>query len=173
MRVRDYMLVLCMLALGALTCSAEVVKHTHNFSQMTLEPVTLTWPNGYKEGVTPLVTYTCLENATFASSAGKIGISFPQSGDYVTTSPAIDYLKRIIVTRTPELGNNLRFYYSTDGSTWTQITTGITVARYTIEVPLPTRGDYYLKIESSAKSVFISQIEYYTEPCNCFEYLSD
>ena len=175
MRVRDYMLVLCLLALHALTGRAEVISITHEFAQMRKEPVTLTWPNSnYKIGVTPLVTYTCLGNATFASNKGVISISLPNSGDYVTTSPAIEYLKRIQITRTPELTDNLKFYYSSDGSTWTQIAPeNVNVLRYYVEATLPVRGDYYLKIESTKNSVFISQIKYYTEPCNCFEYVSE
>ena len=171
-----YTLAVCMLALCALTCKAEVIDTTHNFNDMRKgENKTLTWPNGdYTIGETPLLTYRCYNSATFGANADIIiGISFPSVGGYVTTSPAIEYLKRIQITRTPDNADNLKFYYSTDGSTWTQITTGITVSKYVIEVSMPSRGDYYLKIEAKSKNAFIKQIIYYTEPCNCFELESE
>jgi hypothetical protein len=173
MRVRDYMLVLCLLALHALTGRAEVISITHSFHDMTTAPVTLTWPNGYKEGVTPLVTYTCSENATFTLNGGLICISLPNIGDYVTISPAIDYLKAVRVTCNHNYDNHLKLYYSSDGSIWTPLTTDALTFTLSIERPLPVRGDYYLKIEAIKKSVYIRSITYYTEPCNCFEYVSE
>lgn len=167
-----YTSAMCMLVLCALTCKAEVIPTVHNFNDMRSGgSPTLEWPNGYKEGVTPLVTYTCAGDATFGLSGGVIGISLPNSGNYVTTSPAIDYLKRIQISRTPEYASNVNIYYSTDGSSWTLMTTGVTASRYYIEALMPSRGDYYLKIEraSTGSGIFIKQITYYTEPCNCFE----
>lgn len=165
-----YTSAMCMLVLCALTCKAEVVPINHDFNAMRSGgSPTLTWPNGYKEGVTPLVTYTCLGNATFASNGGLICISLPNIGDYVTISPAIDYLKAVRVTCNHNYDNHLKLYYSSDGSTWTPLTTDALTFTMSIERPLPVRGDYYLKIEAIKKSVYIRSITYYTEPCNCFE----
>lgn len=172
--MKRYLLIItgiCVMLLSSASGRAE--KLTHNFDAMRVSPYTLTWPVSSEVGVAsiaPLLSYQCASSGTFNYLDTHYCISLPQSTSYVTTSAAVDDLTKIEITRTPATDDNMKFWISTDNSSWTEITTSATYDKFVVTVPMPSKGSYYLKIgRTSAAEVQIREIQYYTKPCQCLQ----
>lgn len=174
-----YSATLCLLAFCVANSHAVLTANTHNFHEMSGK--TLAWPSGYTVGVTtltPELTYTCGTSGTFglADDGATVSLNLPGSGSYVTTAPAVENLTKIILWRTPANAANVDFYISSDdGDSWTQITSGISVDVNSIEVAMPSKGAYCLKIvrQSSGSTMYIKSITYQTNACNCLRVVTE
>lgn len=174
--MKRYLLIItgiCVMLLSSASGRAE--KLTHNFDDMRVSPYTLTWPVSNEVGVAsiaPLLSYQCASSGTFDYDTHYV-ISLPQSTSYVTTSAAVDDLTKIEITRTPATNGNMKFWISTDNSPWTDITSSATYDTYVVTVPMPSKGNYYLKIgrttDDGKTAVQIREIQYYTKPCQCLQ----
>lgn len=155
------------------SASGRAEKLTHNFNAMRVSPYTLTWPVSNEVGVAsiaPLLSYQCASSGTFDYIDSHYCISLPKSTSVVTTSAAVDDLTKIEITRAPATDDNMKFWISTDNSSWTDITSSATYDTYVVTVPMPSKGSYYLKIgRTTDAAVQIREIQYYTKPCQCLQ----
>jgi len=169
-----------LLSIGTLSsafCRAESVAITHNFNVMN-SAGTLTFRSDYKIGVTNEVTYTCYGKSAFTNvdkfPAVLIAISLP-ANDSVKTSPAVAGLKRLqIVHNKGTIPSGVKIYTSTDNSTWTDISSSEICSIYDIDVPMPTKGDYYLKVvNKTGAAINLLQFKYICDPCHCLRVVSE
>lgn len=156
--------------LSSAFCRAESVAITHDFNDLVSKG-TLTFPNrpsSYAVGETDLVTYTGSNGGTFASVGGKIAITLPNDG-VMQTSPEISDLTRLHLMHTKgSTPSGIKIYISTDNSSWTEVTSSAVFSSSDIDVPMPAKGNYFLKVvnKSGAAISFLMWIYYY-EPCHC------
>lgn len=156
--------------LSSALCRAESVAITHDFNDMVSKSE-LTFPNrpsSYAVGETALVTYTGSDGGTFASVGGKTVITLPKDGA-MQTSPEISDLTRLHLIHTKgSIPSNIKIYISTDNSSWTDVTSSAVCSSSDIDVPMPAKGNYFLKVVNKSGSVinFLSWVYYY-EPCHC------
>jgi hypothetical protein len=141
---------------------------------------TLTWmgsPKDYTVGYTDLVTYTGSDGGTFSSEGGYIGFSLPSNGSTLVTSPAVPGLSAIVFGHTKGSAPTwIKVYVSEDGSLWTDMSGVATYTTTTIDLVLPSAGDYYVKLVNTgtSKPVFFRVVTYTYDPapCNCFRYIA-
>ncbi len=158
--------------LGSALCRAESVAITHDFNDMVSKSE-LTFPNrpsSYAVGETDLVTYTGSAGGAFTlNDKLKFQIGLPKNGGTVQTSPEIANLTGVQITHTRgATPSNIKIYISTDNDSWTEITSSATFNSSTIDVSMPTKGNYYLKVVNESNSVInFPSWEYYYEPCHC------
>ena len=91
------------------------------------------------------------------------------------TSPAIPDLTRLQLIHTKgSTPSNIKIYISTDNSAWTDITSSEICSSSDIDVPMPAKGNYYVKVvnKSSAAIDFLS-FRYTYEPCHCLRVVSE
>lgn len=154
--------------LSSAFCRAESVAITHDFNDMASKSE-LTFPNrpsSYAVGETELVTYTGSDGGTFASVKGGIGINLPNDG-VMQTSPEISDLTRLqlVCNSTP---SNIKIYISTDNSSWTDVTSSAIFRSTDIDVPMPTKGNYFIKVvNKSGAAISFLMWRYTYEPCHC------
>ena len=161
--------------LSSAFCRAESV--THNLDDM-VDAGTLTFPNrassDYTVGVTDLVTYTGSAGGGFGLYEGDYCIALPKDG-VIQTSPAVENLTYLTVTHT--LGvkpTGVSVLISTDNSTWTDISSSEICSIYDIDVPMPTKGDYYLKVvNKTGAAINLLQFKYICDPCHCLRVVSE
>lgn len=156
--------------LSSAFCRAESVAITHDFNDMASKGE-LTFPNrpgSYAVGETDLVTYTGSDGGTFASVSGGIGITLPNNG-VMQTSPEISDLTRLHLMHTKgSIPSNIKIYISTDNSSWTEISSSASVGPTDIDAPMPTKGNYFIKVVNKSGSPISFLMWRYTyEPCHC------
>lgn len=164
--------------LSSAFCRAESVAITHDFDDMVSKG-TLTFPyrpSDYSVGVTDLVTYTGSSGGGFGLYSSAFCITLP-TGGVIQTSPAVENLTRILVTHTKgAVPTGVRLYISTDNSSWSEITSLASLNSSAIEAPMPSKGNYYLKIVNETASTinFLSvQYTYDNESCHCLRVVSE
>lgn len=92
------------------------------------------------------------------------------------TLSAVEDLVRFAITRAPNNAANVKFYISSDdGEHWTEVSPVTPIGTYSIEVRMPAKGDYRIKIErtSTGSAMNIQAITYYTDPCNCLQVVTE
>lgn len=156
--------------LSSAFCRAESVAITHDFNDMASKSE-LTFPNrpsSYAVGETELVTYTGSDGGTFASVSGGIGITLPDDG-VMQTSPEISDLTRLHLMYTKgSTPSGIKIYISTDNSSWTEISSSASVGPTDIDAPMPTKGNYFIKVVNKSGSPISFLMWRYTyEPCHC------
>ena len=113
--------------------------------------------------------YTCGSNASLSADLGPVYVKLQNNGS-VQVSPAKTGLREVWVNHTS--GNiSLNIYTSTDGSSWHKeaVTTQSGVVKAT-----GINGDYLVKIENkSGSTVYITEVDYYTESCHCLRVVSE
>ena len=166
---------LSMCTLSSANCRAE--SFTHNFDDMA-RGGTLTFPyrasSDYTVGETDKVTYTCSDGGSFGLNGAAYCIALPAGGGVVQTSPAVENLTYLMVTHT--LGTKptaVRILISTDNSNWTDITSPEMFSAGGINVPMPAKGNYYLKIENSGSAIKFLSFHYAYDPCHCLRVVSE
>ena len=165
--------------LSSALCRAESVAIMHEFNDMVPKSE-LTFPNrpsDYSVGVTDLVTYTGSGSGTFSSEGGYIGFSLPRNGSTLVTSPAVPGLSALLFGHTyGSAPKFIKVYVSEDGSVWTDMSAVATYTTTTIDLVLPSAGDYYVKLVNTgtSKPVFFRVVTYTYDPapCNCFRYIA-
>ncbi len=165
---------LSMCTLSAANCRAE--SFTHIFDDM-VRGGTLTFPDkpaSYAVGVTDKVTYTCSDDGSFGLYGGAYCIALPKDGGVVQTSPAVENMTNLMVTHT--LGSTptgVRILISTDNSNWTDITSPEMFTASGINVPMPAKGNYYIKIVNSGDAINFLSFHYAYSPCHCLRVVSE
>jgi len=164
--------------LSSAVCRAESV--VHDFDDMK-KAGTLWWiGSDYTVGYTDFVTYTGSSGGTLGADGGKIGFSLPNKTSTLVISPAVPGLSAIVFGLTAEAAPTwMKVYVSEDGSLWTDMSGVATYTTTTIDLVLPSAGDYYVKLVNNGKSsptqpVFIRVVSYTYDPapCNCFRYIA-
>ena len=167
--------------LSSAFCRAESASITHNFNTMISDgTLTLATPGVYTVGNTDFVTYTGTNGGMFASDGGVIAFSLPMRTSTLVISPAVQGLSDIYITQSAGKKTTwIKVYVSEDGSSWTDMSDVATYSATTIDLILPTAGNYYVKLvndgtSSPAQPVYLRSIRYVydTTPCNCFPYIA-
>jgi hypothetical protein len=128
-------------------------------------------------GYTDLVTYTGSDGGQFDSDGGLIAFSLPSKTSTLVISPAVPGLSAIVFGHSAGVKPTwVKVYVSEDGSVWTDMSAVATYTTTTIDLVLPSSGDYYVKLENTgtSKPVFIRVVSYTYDPapCNCFRYIA-
>lgn len=169
-------------ALGSALCRAESVSLLHTFNTMK-DAGTLTFPDApgsYAVGVTDFVTYTGSNGGQFGMDGSLIAFSLPTRTSTLVISPAVQGLSDIYITQSAGKKTTwIKVYISEDGSSWTDMSDVATYSATTIDLILPTAGNYYVKLvndgtSSPAQPVFLRSVRYTYDPtpCNCFPYIA-
>ena len=166
---------LSMCTLSAAYCRAE--SFTHIFDGMA-RGGTLTFPLSgqydYTVGVTNQITYTCSDGGSFGLHGAAYCIALPAGGGVVQTSPAVENLTRLVVTHTSSAAPiDVQILISSDNSTWTDITDPDMFTVGGINVPMPAKGNYYLKIVNSGDAINFLSFHYAYDPCHCLRVVSE
>ena len=162
-------------ALSSAVCRAESV--VHDFDEMR-KAGTLWWiGSDYTVGYTDFVTYTGSDGGTFSLEGSIIGFSMPSKTSTLVISPAVPGLSAIVFGLTAEAKPTwMKVYVSEDGSVWTDMSAVATYTTTTIDLVLPSAGDYYVKLVNTgtSKPVFFRVVTYTYDPapCNCFRYIA-
>lgn len=151
---------------------------THNFQSMNTEPRTIEFEsaNKYASTTTDAITYTCGGKAVFDVVNYQAGIKLYYYGDSVIVAPAIEGLYEVnigyIIVPSTFNTSDIEVYISPDGSEWEgPLTDGVTYSSGSVTATIP-RGNYQLKIRNKGSyDIFITNIIYYYEICNCFRYV--
>lgn len=160
--------------LSSVFCMAESAAIMHDFNEMVSEG-TLNFPNrpsDYSIGVADEITYTGSTGGGFGY-AGAYCITLPNNG-VVQTSPAVENLTYLTVTHT--LGvkpTGVKILISTDNSTWTDITASASMNSSALEVPMPAKGNYYIKIVNTGSAINFLSFQYTYESCHCLRVVID
>ena len=178
--------VLLLLAITSLA-QAEVESFSHNFNTLfTASPKKLTVTNTNHTGTTSDTShdlvYSCSGTAVFAyediNPVGyqKLSVSMPSTTAMVATTSAIEGLKRVEIMRMP-VGNteNIQIQVSEYSDFRTIIPNDTTIYYNTgvVEARFP-RGTYYVRlVKTNGVNLFVTQMTYYTESCNCFRVVND
>ncbi len=167
----------CLLVICAAYCRAELAGHTHDFNEMQKGTPTLTF-TGTTYGaasIPPVLAYQGANGGTFANASGTIVFQLPSDGSTMETLSAVEDLTRIEILRNSTTDTSLKFYISSDdGAHWTQVTEGIKTVLTSMEVPMPAKGNYRIKIKRTKSSpINILSVTYYTDPCNCLRVVNE
>ena len=161
--------------LGSAVCRAESV--VHDFDEMK-KAGTLWWiGSDYTVGYTDFVTYTGSSGGTLGADGGKIGFSLPSKTSTLVISPAVTGLSALLFGHTyGSAPKFIKVYVSEDGSVWTDMSDVAGYWATTIDLVLPSAGDYYVKLvhNGSSEPFFIQTVSYTYDPapCNCFRYIA-
>lgn len=166
----------CLLVICAAYCRAELTGHTHDFHEMLKGTPTLTF-TGTTYGaasIPPVLAYQGADGGTFAVVSSKTVFKLTSNGSTMETLSAVEDLTRIEIIFS-SVDAYLEFYVSSDdGAHWTQVTEGITTISYSMEVPMPAKGNYRIKIKRTSKDpINILSVTYYTDPCNCLRVVTE
>lgn len=174
---------ICWMLLSPAICMAQRNPVTHNFHEDSPYAEKLRFANGNKTGITPLLTYTCSNNATFGTYTDKITwlskvcLNLPGTDDFVTTT-AVDSLRGLQILFYPETEKrpNIKLYLSRDSIHWSDSivsdfmynANGVISASF---VP----GRYYVRLVNTVrnKSTYLWQIKYTFGDCNCVLYIPE
>ena len=170
-----------MCTLSSALCRAESVAIPHNFQTLySLGNLTFPGaPSNFTYAVTDLVTYTGSASGAFGMDAGRYCVSLPARNSVMQTSPAVENLTRLTLTHTYGSSPNwIQVWISTDNSSWTNISGSVDYGSSQIDAPMPTKGNYYIKLvnkgtSSPAQPVNILSFRYVYEPCHCLRVVSE
>lgn len=177
---RYYISLICLLMLCTSIYGVEIVTTTHNFHAMSGDNTQIQYSESNTIAKTPLLTYTCTNNAKFgvytgssSTGIGPICICMTETGATVTTSQ-VDNLRLLVIHyyyegKEPYDAGEITISISVDSRVW-NAPDEIIYNKGAINVVLPT-GDYYLRIKRKSKNFYIHKIEYTTEKCACFPYI--
>ena len=170
-----------LLLLSPAFCRAQRSPVTHNFHTDSGDATKLRFANGNKTGITPLLTYTCSNNATFGTyiqgGMPTICLNLLGNGDFVTTT-AVDSLRGITVSFYPsaEKRPKVKLYLSRDSIHWSDSivpekmhnVNGVINADF---IP----GRYYVRLVNTVdkKQTYVRQIQYRFGDCNCLMYIPE
>ncbi len=164
-------LLISLSTLSSALCRAESVAITHDFNDMVSKSE-LTFPNrpsSYAVGETDLVTYTGSAGGTFnLDGSSRFIISLPNDG-VMQTSPEIPDLTRLHLMHTKgSTPSGIKIYISTDNSSWTDVTSSAVFSSSDIDVPMPAKGNYFIKVvNKSGAAISFLMWRYTYEPCHC------
>lgn len=165
------------------TYAGSFVTIQHNFHDMSKSQ--LKFNPSYTVGtIAPDTTYTCGGAAKFyfdkTKTKEKICIFMENEGDNVIVSPAIEYMNRVQFRYFPSanLRESISVYIKEEGDAdWTEVTDYGSYLKGSVDIPMPAKGNYQVKIQNSGGSKFyINQIDYTTDPetcSNCFRYVPE
>ncbi len=167
----------CLLVICAAYCRAELTGHTHDFNEMRKGTPTLTF-TGTTYGaasIPPVLAYQGAGGGEFAYESSTYVFQLPSNGSTMETLSAVEDLTKIEILRNSTTDTSLEFYISSDdGAHWTQVTEGITTISYSMEVPMPAKGNYRIKVKrTTATAINIKAVVYYTDPCNCLRVVTE
>ena len=177
-----HMVIMGLLLLSPALGWAQRSPVTHNFHKDSPYAEKLRFANGNKTGITPLLTYTCSNNAVFGSYSvsglSYVCINMPGKDDFVTTT-AVDSLRGVTIGFYPNTDkrHDVKLQLSRDSIHWSDSivsdfmynTNGVISASF---VP----GRYYVRIKNSTikkKPVSLWYIEYLFGDCNCVLYIPE
>ncbi len=130
--------------------------------------------------IAPDTTYTCGGKAKFGVESLRICILMENEGDNVIVSPAIEYMNRVQFRYFPSanLRESISVYIKEEGDAdWTEVTDYGSYLKGSVDIPMPAKGNYQVKIQNRGGSKFyINQIDYTTDPetcSNCFRYVPE
>lgn len=170
----------CLLVICAAYCRAELTGYTHDFHEMRGVSPTLLWSKSpdYTYGaatIPPILAYQGADGGTFAFESSLYVFKLTGNGSTMETLSAVEDLTRIEILRNSTTDTSLEFYISSDdGAHWTQVTEGIISWGNSMEVPMPAKGNYRIKIKRTSKDpINILSVTYYTDPCNCLRVVNE
>lgn len=168
----------CLLVICAAYCRAELTGHTHDFNEMqkgTTPTLTFTGTTYGAASIPPVLAYQGAGGGKFAYESSTYVFQLPSNGSTMETLSAVEDLTRIEILRNSTTDTSLEFYISSDdGAHWTQVTEGITTISYSMEVPMPAKGNYRIKVKRTTSSAInILSVTYYTNPCNCLRVVTE
>ena len=170
----------CLLVICAAYCRAELTGHTHDFNEMRKGTPTLSWTKSpdYTYGaasIPPVLAYQGANGGTFAVESSQTVFKLTGNGSTMETLSAVEDLTKISIIRNSTSDTALEFYISSDdGAHWTQVTEGIKAVSYSMEVPMPAKGNYRIKVKRTTSSAInILSVTYYTNPCNCLRVVTE
>ena len=181
-KVSPHIWMICWMLLSPAICMAQRNPVRHTFHSDSGDPSKLRFENGNKTGVTPLLTYTCSNNAVFGiytvGYTSTICINLPGKDDFVTTT-AVDSLRGVMIGFYPNTDkrHDVKLQLSRDSIHWSDSivsdlmynTKGLIRATF---VP----GRYYVRIKNSTikkEQVSLWYIEYLFGDCNCVLYIPE
>ena len=158
-------LIVCLLALSHVMFGYDLIQHVFPNHIATYDGTTVAH-------MTDGATYTCNSNASLAAQfdGDPLYLKLKKNG-VVVLSPAIANLREISIHHTD--GNiSLNVYTSTDGSEWgTPKSVSTSYGRVQV---LDLEGNCQVRIENKNNSdVYITEIDYWTEPCHCLRVVSE
>lgn len=167
----------CLLVICAAYCRAELTGHTHDFNEMRKGTPTLTF-SGATYGaasIPPVLAYQGAGGGAFAVESSLYVFKLAGNGSTMETLSAVEDLTRIEILRNSTADTSLEFYISSDdGAHWTQVTEGIISWGNSMEVPMPAKGNYRIKVKRTTSSAInILSVTYYTNPCNCLRVVTE
>lgn len=182
-KVLPHIWMICWMLLSPAICMAQRNPVTHNFHEDSPYAEKLRFANGNKTGVTPLLTYTCSNNATFGTYTDKITwlskvcLNLPGTDDFVTTT-AVDSLRGLQILFYPETEKrpNIKLYLSRDSIHWSDSIVSDLMynsAGWIRATFVP--GRYYVRLVNAVrnKSTYLRQITYTFGDCNCVLYIPE
>lgn len=182
MKRSSIILIVGICTLSSALCRAESAAIPHNFQTLySLGNLTFPGaPSDFSYATTDLVTYTGSASGGFDKYGGTTWcVSLPVRNSVMQTSPAVENLTRLTLTHTYGSSPNwIQVWISTDNSSWTNISASVTYGSSTIDAPMPTKGNYYIKLinkgtSSPAQPVNILSFRYVYEPCHCLRVVSE
>ena len=167
----------CLLVICAAYCRAELTGHTHDFNEMMKGTPTLTF-TGTTYGaasIPPVLAYQGAGGGAFAVESSLYVFKLASKGSTLETLSAVEDLTRFEIMRNSTTDTSLKFYISSDdGENWTEVSEGIIPRGNSMEVPMPAKGNYRIKIERTSKApINIQAVVYYTDPCNCLRVVNE
>ncbi len=167
----------CLLVICAAYCRAELTGHTHDFNEMLKGTPTLTF-TGTTYGaasIPPVLAYQGAGGGAFAVESSLYVFKLASKGSTLETLSAVEDLTRFEIMRNSTTDTSLKFYISSDdGENWTEVSEGIIPRGNSMEVPMPAKGNYRIKIERTSKApINIQAVVYYTDPCNCLRVVNE
>ena len=176
-----HMVIMGLLLLSPALGWAQRSPVTHNFHKDSPYAEKLRFANGNKTGITPLLTYTCSNNAVFGSYSvsglSYVCINMPGKDDFVTTT-AVDSLRGLQILFYPETEKrpNIKLYLSRDSIHWSDsiVSDFMYNAKGVISASF-VPGRYYVRLVNAVrnKSTYLRQIKYTFGDCNCVLYIPE
>lgn len=173
---------ICWMLLSPAICMAQRNPVRHTFHSDSGDPSKLRFANGNKTGITPLLTYTCSNNAVFETyTVGytpTICINLPGKDDFVTTT-AVDSLRGVTIGFYPNTDkrHDVKLQLSRDSIHWSDSIVSDLMYNSAGSIRASfVPGRYYVRIKNSTikkKPVSLWYIEYLFGDCNCVLYIPE
>lgn len=177
-----HMVIMGLLLLSPALGWAQRSPVTHNFHSDSRDLSKLRFANGNKTGITPLLTYTCSNNAVFDTYTvvytPTICINLPGKDDFVTTT-AVDSLRGVTIGFYPNTDrrHDVKLQLSRDSIHWSDSIVSDLMYNWPGSIRATfVPGRYYVRIKNSTikkKPVSLWYIEYLFGDCNCVLYIPE
>ena len=181
-KVLPHIWMICWMLLSPAICMAQRNPVTHNFHNDSGDPSKLRFANGNKTGITPLLTYTCSNNAVFETYkvvyTPTICINLPGKDDFVTTT-AVDSLRGVTIGFYPNTDrrHDVKLQLSRDSIHWSDSIVSDLMYNSAGSIRATfVPGRYYVRIKNTTikkKAVSLWYIEYLFGDCNCVLYIPE